>query len=57
MASAIRSFLTLCHDMKNHVWFLDRGCDGCFYVQIGFFLFAAIGFNNFGQQEGNEEIY
>ena len=27
------------------------------HLQIGFFLFAAIGFNNFGQQEGNEEIY
>lgn len=26
-------------------------------VWVGFFLFAAIGFGNFGQQEGNEEIY
>lgn len=26
-------------------------------AQVGFFLFAAIGFGNFGQQEGNEEIY
>ncbi|CAK0787138.1 hypothetical protein CVIRNUC_010354 [Coccomyxa viridis] len=26
-------------------------------VWVGFFLFAAIGFGNFGQQEGNDEIY
>ena len=26
-------------------------------LQVGFFLFAAIGFGNFGQQEGNDEIY
>ena len=29
----------------------------CLCMQIGFFAFAAIGFNNFGQQEGNKEIY
>lgn len=26
-------------------------------VWIGFFLFAAIGFGNFGQQDGDNEIY
>ena len=26
-------------------------------IWVGFFLVAAIGFGNFGQQEGNEEIY
>ncbi len=26
-------------------------------VWVGFFLVAAVGFGNFGQQEGDEEIY